>query len=171
MIIPERLTGYSVYRNGSERLGTSNVELPSLEALTDTVSGAGIAGEADSPSIGQYGSMRTTLNFRTIERDMLKLAAPKSHAIDFRGAQQVYDSATSEYKIATVRISVRGIPVNTTLGSFETNADTGSSIELESTYLMVMVDGVKQLEIDKYNYIAYIDGVDYLAAYRNSLGL
>ncbi|MGN7760456.1 phage major tail tube protein [Paenibacillus sp. 22594] len=171
MIIPERLTGYSVFRNGVERLGTSNVELPNLESLTDTVSGAGIAGELDSPTIGHYGSMRTTLNFRTIENGMLKLAAPKNHALDFRGAQQVYDSASSEYKIAPVRVSVRGIPVTTTLGSLETNADTGSSIELECTYLMVMVDEIKQIEIDKYNYIAYIDGVDYLAAYRKSLGL
>lgn len=171
MIIPERLTGYSVFRNGVERLGTSDVELPNLEALTDTVSGAGIAGEIDSPTIGHYGSMRTTLNFRTIDVPMLKLSAPKSQALDFRGAQQVYDSAASEYKIVPVRISIRGIPVTTTMGSFETNAATGSSIEIECTYVMVMVDGVKQIEIDKYNYIAFIDGVDHLAAYRKSLGL
>ncbi|KGE20640.1 phage major tail tube protein [Paenibacillus wynnii] len=170
-IIPERLTGYSVFRNGTERVGTSDVELPSLEALTDTVSGAGIAGEVDSPTIGHFGSMRATLNFRTLDIPMFKLSGPKSQALDFRGAQQVYDSSASEYKSIPVRVSVRGIPVNTTLGTFETNASTGSSIELECTYLMVMVDGVKVIEIDKYNYICFIDGVDHLAVVKQQLGL
>lgn len=171
MIIPERLTGFSVFRNGVERMGVSDIELPNLESLTDTVSGAGIAGEIDSPTIGHYGSMRTTLNYRTLDLSMFKLAAPKGHALDFRGAQQVYDSAASEYKLSQVRVSVRGIPVNVTPGSFETNASTSSSIEIECTYMMIMIEGVKVIEIDKYNYIAFIDGVDYLAAYRKALGL
>lgn len=169
--VPEKLINYSVYRNGSEFLGTADVELPSLEALTETVSGAGIAGEVDSPTLGHYGSMTTTLNWRTIDKPMLRLAAPQAHSLDFRGAQQVYDSAAGTYRSVGVRVSIRGIPKTTTLGNLAPNSPTEGSNELEVVYIKVLVDGQNILEIDKYNYVCVIDGVDYMSTIRRQLGL
>lgn len=169
--VPEKLINYSVYRNGSEYLGTADVELPSLEALTETISGAGIAGEIDSPTIGHFGSMTTTLNWRTIDVPLLRLAAPISHALDFRGAQQVYDKVTGTQKSVGVRVSVRTLPKSTGLGTLAPNATTGSSNGHEVTYLKVMIDGKTLLELDKYNYIYIVDGVDYMAVIRNQLGM
>lgn len=169
--VPEKLTNYTAYRGGTERLGTVDVELPNLEALTETVSGAGIAGEVDSPTLGHYGSMETTLNFRTLDVPMLRLAAPIAHALDFRGSQQVFNSTSGQYESQAVRVSVRAIPKTTTGGTLAVNATTGSSISLECIYYKVVVEGRTIIEIDKYNFICTIDGVDYMAKIRENLGM
>ena len=52
--VPERLINYRVYLEGNALAGIATADLPDLEAMTDTVSGAGIAGEVDSPIIGHF---------------------------------------------------------------------------------------------------------------------
>lgn len=46
-----------------------------------------------------------------------------------------------------------------------------SKTTLEVTYIKVTIDGVRKVEIDKLNYIHFVDGVDYLADVRKALGL
>ena len=48
---------------------------------------------------------------------------------------------------------------------------TGTANTLEVNYIKVTVDGKTMLEIDKYNYVCIIDGVDYLKGSREALGL
>ena len=169
--IPERLTGFRVYNGKNDLLGISDIELPALESMTETVTGAGIAGEIDSPTLGHYGSMTATFNWRTITDKMLELAAQKSHALDARGSIQVYDSANGEYKTIAVRLSMKGTPKNTEFGSFETGATMDASQEFEVSYLKLFFDGKEKVEIDKYNYIAKFNGNDLLASVRKDLGL
>lgn len=40
--MPERLVNFKVYNSGNDLLGIATVDLPELEAMSDTVSGAGI---------------------------------------------------------------------------------------------------------------------------------
>ena len=61
--------------------------------MTETVKGAGIAGEFDSPVLGHFGSMETVLNWRTLEKRNIMLAMQTGVNLDLRGAQQIYDSA------------------------------------------------------------------------------
>ena len=91
--VPERLINFRVYNDGNDLLGVANVDLPSIEAMSDTVSGAGIAGEVESPILGHFGSMTATFTWRTITPELAKLANQKAHALDLRGSQQVYDAA------------------------------------------------------------------------------
>lgn len=169
--VPERLINFRVYGEGNDLLGVANVDLPSIEAMSDTVSGAGIAGEVESPILGHYGSMTVTFSWRTIEASMIKLAAQKSHALDLRGSQQVYDAALGEYSTVPVRVSLRATPKSMGLGSFEVGSTTDSESEFEVTYLKVDVAGKTLVEIDKYNFIARFDGEDKLASVRKDLGL
>ncbi|NTU28850.1 phage major tail tube protein [Brevibacillus sp. HB1.1] len=168
--VSEKLISYRVYKDGKDFLGTADVTLPSLEYLTETVKGAGIAGEVDSPTIGNFGSMGLTLNWRTIEADAIRLAAPQAHALDFWGAQQVFDQSSGKYDSVAVKVSVRAIPKKFDIGKFEPGATTDSSSEFEVIYLKLSHNDRVLLEIDKYNYICVIDGVDYLAKVRSQLG-
>lgn len=68
MKVPEKLINFRVYKDSTDYIGLADVTLPSLEAMTETVSGAGIAGEVDSPTLGHMGSMETVLNWRTLEK-------------------------------------------------------------------------------------------------------
>lgn len=169
--VPERLINYRVYLEGNNLAGVATADLPDIEAMTDTVSGAGIAGEVDSPILGHFSSMGLTLTFRTITDDGIKLAGQKSHAIELRGSQQVYDAGNGSYETIPVRISVRGIPKRNGLGSLEVGSTTDSEVELELTYMKIFINNVERLEIDKYNFKYVVDGEDYLASVRDDLGL
>lgn len=168
--VPERLINFNVYNDANRMLGVATVEMPDIESMTDTVSGAGIAGEIDSPIIGHFGSMTTTVTFRTVTADAISLAAPKSHALEFRGSQQVYDAANGTYGSVPVRVAMRCIPKRTGLGSLEVGSTTDTESEFEVTYLKVWVGGTERIEIDKYNFKYVVDGVDYLASVRADLG-
>lgn len=169
--IGEKLINFSAYLDGTDYLGVVDVELPNLEALTETIRGAGIAGEVDSPVLGHYGSMTVSLNWRTITNPQFKLAKQKSHALDFRGAQQVYDAATGTYESQGVRVSVRGTPKNTNVGTFAVGSPTEGANELEISYIKIEIGGERVLEIDKFNFIAFVDGEDVLESVRQQLGM
>ncbi len=168
--IPDRLNNFTAYRNGSEYLGVVDVDLPDLESLTETISGAGIAGEVESPLIGHFGSMATTLNWRVLDRANFKLARQEVQQIDFRGSIQTLDT-TQNYIQVPVRVTIRGLPKTTPLGSLAVGGTMDNSNEIETFYIKILYNGETVVEIDKYNFICIIDGVDYLAQVRENLGL
>lgn len=169
--IPDKLVNFTVYRDGNEFLGTADVVLPSFEAMTDTLSGAGIAGEIDSPTIGHFGSMTTTLNWRTVGKETIRLLQQTSHSLDFRGVQHEYDASTGERKSVGIRVSVKALPKTGTLGNFQVGSTTGTSNELEVIYIKIVIDGKEMLEYDKLNFIYRVDGVDAMSEIRDQLGL
>jgi P2 family phage contractile tail tube protein len=169
--VPERLINFRVYEGNNNLLGVATIELPDIEAMTDTISGAGIAGEIDSPILGHFQSMSTTIAFRTIESGAMKLAGQKSWDITARGSQQINDAGRGEYTSKPVRVSMKGITKRNGLGSFEVGSTTDSEVELEITYLKIFIDNVEVLELDKYNFRYVVDGVNYLASVAEDLGL
>lgn len=171
MKVPERLINGRVYNDGNDMLGIANVELPEIVALSETTSGIGIAGEVESPTLGHFESMTTKLSWRTITSKALDLCQQKSHAIEVRGSQQVYDAASGAYTTEAVRVSMKVTPKSTTLGTFEPGATTDTEQEFEVTYLKVQVAGKTKVEIDKFNFVAKFGDNDVLASVRKDLGL
>jgi phage tail tube protein FII len=112
----DKMAAYILRKDGEIKAGVADVTLPKISYMTDTISGAGLAGEIETPTMGQLSSMEFGINWRTINKDLLKLAAPNFHSLEFRGAQQVLDSEHEELKIQSVRIVVRGLPKETDLG-------------------------------------------------------
>lgn len=169
--IPEKLNNFTAYRNGSEFLGVADVDLPDLESMTETVNGAGIAGEIDSPNIGHFASMTTTINWRVLDRANFKLARQEVQALDFRGSIQAFDPTAGGYKQIPVKVTIRGLPKTTPLGSLAVGSTMDNSNELEVFYIKILYDNQTVVEIDKLNFICIIDGVDYLAEVRANLGM
>ncbi len=171
MKVPEKLINFRVYEGGDDLIGIADVTLPNLEAMTETVKGAGIAGEVESPVLGHYSSMELELNWRTLSKPNVLLAQPKGVQLDLRGAQQVYDSGASEYKVSPAKVVVAGVPKTTELGKLDVGTTSDTKTTLEVNYIKVTIDGKDVLELDKFNYICNIGGVDYLAEVREALGL
>ncbi|MCC1846516.1 phage major tail tube protein, partial [Salmonella enterica subsp. enterica serovar Indiana] len=73
-------------------IGIADAKLPSIEMMTETVSGAGIAGEIETGTLGHFKSMSVSLKWRTLTADGTNLFLSSSHQVDFRGSQQVYDA-------------------------------------------------------------------------------
>ena len=156
-VVPEKLINFRAYNDGNDLLGVTDVQLPSLDAMTETVKGAGIAGEVDSPVLGHFGSMETVLNWRTISKPGMNLASQNGVSLDLRGAQQFYDPEKSEYVVKAVKCVIRGVPKKTELGKLDVGTTTGSSNTIETNYIKVIIAGETVLEVDKYNYIYLVN--------------
>lgn len=169
--VPENLINFRVYQDGNVFLGISDVTLPKLSAMTQTVKGAGIAGEIEAPTFGHYGSTEVELNWRTLEKDAFHLAANKALPLDLRGAGQAYDSESGSYVVRKIKVMLRGRPKESDLGKFDVGATTDGKTTLECDYIKVDIDGETKLELDKYNFVCNIDGVNYLEDVKDALGM
>lgn len=169
--VPEKLVNFRVYDSLSqEMIGVADVELPAFEAMTESISGAGIAGEYDSPTLGHYGSQSLTIKWRMVTAHALQLLVPVQHRIDCRGAVQVQDPALGTVVPRSVRVEVRGLTKKAGLGSLKPGSPMESETEIECTAISVFVDNIPIIIYDKLAFILMIDGFDYLAAARVAMG-
>lgn len=169
-VIPEQLTGVSHYSSNNELLGMGELTLPNIQFMTETISGAGIAGEYDNPIPGLTQSLEATYNFRDITKQQLQLLRRKSLDLTSYANLQAYDAGTGEYQDVQLKITIRAKVKSSNLGVFNTGATGGVSVVVEILYLKVEVDSEKMLEIDKLNYIYYADGADWFEMARKNIG-
>lgn len=169
--IPEKLNDFLVYFNGAKLAGTADIQLPAFENLTETVRGAGILGEYESPTIGHFQSMKMTINWRVVNESVISLVAPVVGSFDCRGANQIYDSGTGQYIFVPCRVLARGIANRNELGKMEKGSPYDASSEIEITYIKVEINGVTRVELDKVGYKFVVNGKDYLADIRKALGM
>ncbi|CDX01300.1 Phage tail tube protein FII-like protein [Desulfitobacterium hafniense] len=171
-IIPEKLNDFRIYINGSTDLkGTADLQLPSFESMTETVSGAGIAGEYESPNIGHFSSMKFTINWKMITGELTEFLKPEVMMIDCRLANQEYNAVQGKHEFKANRVVVKGIPTTNDLGKAEKGSTYDGSSEIEVLYIKVQRDGKTLVELDKINYIYIVDGVDYMVKLRTALGM
>ncbi len=169
--VRDKLINFEVFAAGNRKLGMADVTLPEISYKTDALSGAGIGGEIDMPTLGQTDSMELQIAWRTVNEDITELLRQEAHDLELRGANQHYDAGTGKFRVQAVKVNVRGVPKSGNLGKFEPASKSDSTSTLELLYLKVTIDGEKLIEIDKLNYIHFVDGTDYLASVRDALGL
>ena len=171
MRVPEKLIGFRVYVNGNDHIGIADVQLPVLQSMSETVKGAGIAGEVNAPVKGHFGSMEVTFNWRTLDMSAVELMAPDVLQMDLRGAQEVYDTTARKLVVQPVKVVLTCRPKEMDPGKLDTGVQNGTSTKFEVMYEKITVDGTDVLEYDKYNYIYTVKGNDYMSEIREALGL
>lgn len=169
-MLPEKLINYAVYHEGTDLLGTADVTLPSLEMMTETVKGAGLAGEVNSPAIGHFGSMTVQLTWRTVTRRAATLLDNNGQSLEFRASQQHRDPQSGALSHKPLKVVIRGNGTKFEMGKLDVAVTTGSTSELEVIYLKVVEAGEEIVEIDKFNHKCKINGKDLLAGIRDDLG-
>jgi uncharacterized protein len=168
--IPDKLSAFRVYTKGAvDVLGVANVKLPTLENITETIKGAGIAGELEVPIKGQFKSMTLTLDFVAVLQSLIYLSRQTVQDFIIAGSVQEYRDKTGDYVDRAVKIFVRGLPKKVELGKMEAGNKMDASIEIEVIQMVVMVDVLPVLQVDKINYVCMVDGKDYLAEVRTNL--
>lgn len=157
--------------DASEPVGYADVTLPDIQAMTETIKGAGIAGEIDAPVIGQFQSMETEINWNTVCAGAMRLNAPVTSLLTCRGSQQVYDidSGRSVTKPLTVVMKIQ--PKGLGLGKLEAAAKTDTSSKYEVFMVKVLIEGREWLLLDKVAYIFRVDKEDYLEGVRGDMGI
>lgn len=168
--IPQKLVNYNVYNAGRKLIGRqAETELPKFEAMTSTLSGAGFLGEMDSPNTGHFGSIRFPLTFRTLDEESAQLAEPKAHTLTLYADQDSYDEVNGVILHRQLKVVVRGFPIIYEGGKVNPGNPTETKVELEISYIKIENNGKMLVELDKFNYIYVVNGVDYMAAVRNNI--
>lgn len=170
MKFQETVVNFAVYEDKTEFLGIADVQLPDLTALTQQISGAGIAGNIEAVIPGHFEAMTMTFNFRTTTTAALKMSEPRRHNIDIRVANQVEDTVAGKILTESVKHVLVVIPKKDGGGKLAPASATDASGEYAVRYWATYVDGKKIREIDPMNSICIINGVDYLADVRKALG-
>ncbi len=166
--IPEIINEFNAYEGGEKLLGiTGQVQIPSLQAIKETMSGGGILGEYETASPGQFASMKQELPFRMLYDSAFGLMS-KGDAVNvtLRGSQQVTDTETAAIDFKQIRVVERGRFLDFEPGKLEQGKQTEAKVTYEVLYLMIEIDGKCRLELDKLNSKFVVDGRDMLAKVR-----
>ena len=165
--IPEKINDYNVYLDGIQMIGVAaSATLPEINQKTSTVSGAGINGEMDSPTIGQFESMEQEIQFNTLYSSAVGMLSPMSTVkLTFRAAQQVYDKSGG-YAFKGLRVVEMGRVKKFKPGKLEKGESMEATVTLELSCIMIEVNGNQILEVDKLNGVYKVNGVDMLASIK-----
>lgn len=171
-IIPEKIINYKCYVDGqSSPTALVDVELPDIQFMSETINGAGLAGEIDSPTLGHFQALEIGLNFRTLIDKNFQMFSQKQYALEFRAAAQSTDMNSGKIEVGKLKVSTRVVPKSLALGKLEVGKPSGSSQKFACHYLKVEVDNKVVLEIDKINMIFNVNGEDLLTTVRDALGI
>ncbi|MCL2791076.1 MAG: phage major tail tube protein [Desulfobulbus sp.] len=169
--IPDKLINAKVYYQGStELLGTANAELPSLEYITEALSGLGIAGEVETPVMGHFKDLGFKFNWNVTNKQAISLLAPTTHHLEVYGSIQHHDAGSGELISESIKVVLRGMPKKVGTGKMEPAKKMEAETELSCSYIKMWMEGDEVLEIDKFNFICRIMGKDYLEQVRKDLG-
>ncbi|RKI39975.1 phage tail protein [bacterium D16-51] len=168
--VDETVIGFAVYEDATEYYGMSEVTLPEISNLTEEISGAGMGGKVEAVILGAIEAMTTTLNFRTVTKNAIKLHEPREHKIDLRVAQQNKNTTKGITEVGRVKHLLTITPKKLNPGKVATASAAEVSGEYATTYFATYIDGKKMLEIDPLNYIYFVNGKDWLADVRKALG-
>ena len=161
-MIPQVLNDFECYTEGDRILGLVTATLPEINNITSEFKGAGIAGQIDFPVMGNFESMELGLTFHTLFDAPIKLMKPGGNLISLRGAIQGYNPGTGAIKIMPLRVDARIHSKGLNLGKMEPAAEMETESSYALDYIKIVLDGVTVVEIDIFNYICLIDGVDYM---------
>ncbi len=164
-LIPDKINNYNVYVGtataANKLIGVMDeTTLPSLKNLSETLSLAGMAGEIDSPAVGQYQSMEIELVFSNIAKSSLEIAAMDNTPLILRSAQEFVNPEDSTKSLKNRTITIRGMTKGINFGSLKKGGYGKPSVTKEVTYYKDVVDGDVVVEIDKFNGRAIIGGID-----------
>lgn len=166
--IPEIINNFNAYNKGNALIGvTGAVTLPSLDAITETISGAGILGEYETAVVGNYGSLKQEVPFRVLDSDCFTIMDPTELVdLTFRASAQSTVKATGALDYKGMRVVERGRLNSFTSGTLEQGKQMNASVTLEVLYILVEIDGKKMLEYDKLNSVFVVNGKDLLEKVR-----
>lgn len=168
----EQTVAYNVYHAGRNLLGTATIECPQLQFLTEAISGSGIAGEIENPTIGMTQAMSAKLTFNSPMPEQFSTIDWNEPALyECYGALQTSDDATGMRDSVPVRMNLLGRPKSFPLGTWEQGKKQGNEVELELTRLEYLLDGEEQLLVDKLNFIFRVKGKDLFQKVRQQIGL
>lgn len=160
MDISNKTINYSIYvrENGKpiKIADTTELKLPSIEILTDTIKGSGIIGEVDWPTFYQPGAMSLEVSVRASNDDIGVLMAARD--IEIRWVTDVFDTTSVSTKVNAHKAFIKCVPKKIEEGKIAMGEGSEGSFEYEVFAYKRTLNGKELLNIDKFNSIFAING-------------
>lgn len=169
--VVQQNVNYEVFVDGTRYLGTASIDLSEVNYITEEITGAGVAGKIDVPTISHIENIELTLHWRSIFERPMRLLAQNAYILDLRAAIQHYDAANGTMRPVPVRIACRGLVTGTTLGTLEPASNTETESKFNLDYIEITVDGQRLFLHDKFNFRHEVAGKDFMAQVRSALGI
>jgi len=169
--IPNFLQNAKVYLEGYGLAGVADVDLPDVQYLTEKLKNLGIAGEMELPVLGHFKEMKTKLKFTTTPIDTGYLLQPEAKIIQVYASLQQYDPAWNSYRAVPYKATMNCIPLGKKGGKVDIGKPMDTEFEFSVSAYKLEIDGIKLVDIDKFNMKCEIEGIDYLSEVRRNLGM
>lgn len=171
-ITVSKIFNANIYLDGTvELIGrASEVKLPDIESEMSEHKGLGMVGALELPA--GLKAMVMSIKWTGFYADHVKAGANpfKAHAFQIRANHETYNAEGRSTQEALI-VSATGSWKKNPLGTFKPmEASSGYDDEIALTYLKVELGGVELLEVDVFENVWRVNGVDVLAEYRASLG-
>ncbi len=164
--IPTLLNNFNTYGGGHKFVGVSaEVTLPNFEYLTETIDGSGIGGEIEEAVEGSFGSLETETTFQNIGLEMFEFIT-QTGIITYRGSMQMTDTGSQTNDFSGIVVTTKGKVKSFDLGTLKKGGKGEPKVVREITYCKITIGGVNVLELDKYNLVWKLNGVDRLQKVR-----
>lgn len=165
---------YAIYDKTSDKKGvyvedTTSYTRPEIAMMSDGISGAGIMGEIDMPTLGQLDSMEGEIVLNKTNGRALAMFAPGSHTVEIRWATNQLNSATGASTVQGNKEIITYVPKTLAMGDIENNETNEATLTFEVLTYEYFIDGSSIIKIDKLNNVFKIHGFDYAAQIRAKL--
>ncbi|MFG6330034.1 MAG: phage major tail tube protein [Lachnospiraceae bacterium] len=167
MIIPDKTDRFNVYLNvidAAHKIAvTSEITLPTFEYMSSTISLSGMPGEVDSPSPGQIKSAQVEIPFTNISKDNFTLVQDDNIMIILKAALETINTEKLSRSHVNRTILIKGFTKEVNFGKLAKGEYGNPSVKKEIIYYKDAVNGEVITEIDKFNGVTKINGVDLVA--------
>lgn len=164
---------YAIYdrTSGSTKFveDTSSYTRPEIAMMSDGISGSGIMGEIDLPTIGQIDSMEIEVALNKTNERAIAMFAPGAHTMEVRWATNVLNTSTGSSAVQANKEIIKYLPKTLSLGDIENNETNEGTLTGEVLTYQYIIDGKTVIKIDKLNNVFIVNGTDYSSAIRSAL--
>lgn len=171
MIYPNGHIDYLMYKNGGALIGVAKVKVPTIKYKTVNATGAGVMGDVTIPLAGMVEPMTANIEFSSVTDAIVELGTNEWHDVVLYAADQYFDSVTRTEELEQNRFEMSIRPTEINQGTIQTASAADASGTYSVCKYTVYKDGNKVMDIDQFNQVHEVNGVDNAAKVRKALGM
>jgi P2 family phage contractile tail tube protein len=157
---PYSVKNFNVYGPSGVEIAVSDITLPHLQWVKDTVRGASWAGESNLGIEGNPQPMECQITFHTTNKYSLGLFVGGGQRIRCMSSIYGVDTSSGVIEEDPEEIIMTVFTQGYNLGKRETSAKGGVVMGFDVVYLALLWGGTKWWEIDQGGNVCIINGVD-----------
>ena len=171
MIYPNGHIDYLMYENGGALIGVAKVTMPPIKYKTVTATGAALMGDVTIPLASMIEPMTISIDFSSVADAVVQLGTNEWHDVSLYLADQYFDGVTRKEELEQIRFEMSIRPTEINQGTIQTANAADASGAYSVCKYTVYKAGKKVIDIDQFNQIHEVNGVDNAADIRKALGM